>query len=165
MAAPARELILTAVDQAALQRLQRASAGPAGLARRARAVLLMAGGLSGVAVAERTGYTPVQISRIRARFAQEGLAGLADHRRSGRPPVISARKRAQVVRAHPQAAARRTQPLEHTRPRAADRTLALERAPDLAGPRAPAASERDLQVHQRSQGRRQDRRCRGPLSR
>ena len=97
MAAPARELILGAADQAALQRLQRASAGPAGLARRARAVLLMAAGHSGVAVAERTGYTPVQISRIRARFAHEGLGGLADHPRSGRPPEISARKRAQVV--------------------------------------------------------------------
>lgn len=97
MAAPARELILSDNDRAELQRLQRASAAPAGLTRRARAVLLMAQGQSGVAVARATGYTPVQISRIRARFASEGLAGLSDRTRSGRPPAISARKRAQVV--------------------------------------------------------------------
>lgn len=97
MAAPARELSLSAADRAELRRLQRATAGPAGVARRARAVLLMAEGLTGVAVALRTGYTPVQISRIRGRFAAEGLPGLADHPRSGRPPVISAKLRAKVV--------------------------------------------------------------------
>jgi transposase len=97
MAAPARELNLSPADRGELQRLQRASAAPAGVARRARAVLLMAAGQSGVAVAERTGYTPVQISRIRARFAAEGLGGLADHPRSGRPRVISATMRARVV--------------------------------------------------------------------
>lgn len=97
MAAPARELTLSDADRRELHRLQRAAAAPAGLVRRARAVLLMARGESGVAVARATGYTPVQISRIRARFASEGLAGLADHARSGRPPEISARKRAQVV--------------------------------------------------------------------
>jgi transposase len=97
MAAPARDLSLSVTDRAALQRLQRAAAAPAGLVRRARVVLLMAQGESGVAVARATGYTPVQISRIRARFAREGLPGLQDRARSGRPPEISARKRAQVV--------------------------------------------------------------------
>lgn len=97
MAAPALAIVLSEADRAELERLQRASAGPAGVARRARAVLLIAGGLAGTAVAERTGYTPVQVSRIRHRFGQEGLAGLADRPRSGRPPRISARKRAQVV--------------------------------------------------------------------
>ena len=97
MAAPARELTLSDADRRELQRLQRAAAAPAGLVRRARAVLLMAHGQSGVAVAQTTGYTPVQVSRIRARFAAEGLAGLADRARSGRPPQVSGRKRAQVV--------------------------------------------------------------------
>jgi len=97
MAAPARELSLSDNDRDELRRLQRASSAPSGLTRRARAVLLMAQGQSGVAVARATGYTPVQISRIRARFAGEGLAGLRDRARSGRPPEISARKRAQVV--------------------------------------------------------------------
>lgn len=97
MAAAALALTLSESDRGELERLQRASAGPAGRARRARAVLLIAKGHSGVEVAERTGYTPVQVSRIRHRFAQEGLAGLSDRARSGRPPQISARMRARVV--------------------------------------------------------------------
>ncbi len=97
MAAVALALELSDRDRGELERLQRASAGPAGLARRARTVLLITAGHSGVEVAERTGYSPVQVSRIRHRFAREGVGGLADRERSGRPPTISARKRAQVV--------------------------------------------------------------------
>ena len=97
MAAPARQLSFSEADRRKLQALERRPTTPGGLVRRVRAVLLMAQGHSGVAVARQTGYTPVQISRIRARFAAEGLAGLADRERSGRPPLISARKRAQVV--------------------------------------------------------------------
>ncbi len=97
MAAPALPIVLSAADRGELERLQRASAGPAGLARRARVVLLIAGGMSGVQVALRTGYTPVQVSRIRHRFATEGVAALADRPRSGRPRVYGARVRAKVV--------------------------------------------------------------------
>ncbi len=97
MAAPALAIALSDHDRHELERLQRASAGPAGLSRRARAVLLMAAGLPETEVARRTGYTPVQVSRIRHRFAAEGLAGLADRPRSGRPPTVSARTRARVV--------------------------------------------------------------------
>ena len=46
----------------------------------------MAGEVSGVEVARLTGYTPIQISRIRRRYAEQGLAGLMDRPRSGRPP-------------------------------------------------------------------------------
>ena len=66
-------LALSDQDRIELEHLQRASTAPAGLVRRARAVLLLASGLSGVAVAERTGYSPVQVSRIRTRFAAEGV--------------------------------------------------------------------------------------------
>ena len=97
MAAPALAITLSEADRRVLERLQRASAGPAGIARRARAVLLIADGLGGVQIAERTGYTPVQVSRIRHRFATEGLAGLADRPRSGRPRVYGERSRAKVV--------------------------------------------------------------------
>jgi transposase len=62
-----------------------------------RAVLLMDAGLSGRAIATRTGYTPVQISRIRARFAAAGVEGLADRARSGRPPEVSDAKRARIL--------------------------------------------------------------------
>lgn len=97
MANRARPIVLTERARRELDRLQRASSTRAGLSRRARAVWLMAQGLSGVEVAERTGYTVVQVSRIRRRFAEQGLVGLAERPRSGRPPTVSARKRAQVV--------------------------------------------------------------------
>lgn len=44
-----------------------------------------------------TGYTTVQVSRIRRRFAEAGLDGLQDKPRSGRPHEVSSRKTAQVV--------------------------------------------------------------------
>lgn len=92
-----RPIALTETDRGELERLHRASSTPAGLSRRVRAVLLMAQGLSGVEIAERVGYTVVQVSRLRRRFAEEGVAGLPERPRSGRPPTITARQRARVV--------------------------------------------------------------------
>jgi transposase len=97
MANHSRPIVLDAVARAELERLQRMPSVPSGLSRRARVVLLMAKNLPGVEVAQMTGYTTVQISRLRRRFATEGLAGLEDKPRSGRPPVITPRKRAQIV--------------------------------------------------------------------
>jgi transposase len=97
MANHSRPIGLGNADRAELERIQRSPTAPAGLSRRARVVLLMADNLSGAEVARRTGYSVVQISRLRRRFAEQGLAGLDDKPRSGRPPSITARKRAQVV--------------------------------------------------------------------
>lgn len=97
MANYSRPLVLGKADRAALERLHRSPTAPAGLSRRARVVLLMADQVAGVEVARMTGYTVVQISRLRRRFAEQGLAGLDDKPRSGRPPSITARKRAQIV--------------------------------------------------------------------
>ena len=97
MANHVRPIVLSGDERAELERLRRASGSPAGLNRRARAVLLMAEELSGVDVARRTGYTPVQVSRIRRRFAEERLAGLDDRPRSGRPREVKERKIAQVI--------------------------------------------------------------------
>jgi transposase len=97
MANHARTIELAASERIELERLQRSSSAPAGLSRRARAVLLMAGDVSGVEVARLTGYTPIQISRIRRRYAEQGLAGLMDRPRSGRPPQLTAAKRARIV--------------------------------------------------------------------
>jgi transposase len=97
MANQARPIVLSAEERAELEGLRRASSVPAGVHRRARAVLLMADQVSGVEIARRTGYTPVQISRIRRRFAEERLAGLEERTRPGRPREIDARKIAQVV--------------------------------------------------------------------
>jgi hypothetical protein len=90
-------ILVTASDRTKLERLQQAPSTPAGLSRQARAVLLMAQGLSGVEIAERIGYTLVQVSRMRRRYADGGVAGLHDRPKSGRPATITARKRAQIV--------------------------------------------------------------------
>src|SRR5262244_4042710 len=97
MANRVRPITVSEADRRELERLQRAPSAPAGLTRRARAVLLMVQGMTGVEIAKRTGYTVVQVSRVRRRFAEHGVAGLQDRPRSGRPPTITARKRAQVV--------------------------------------------------------------------
>src|SRR5438445_3662003 len=92
-----RPIVVSEVNRHELERLQRSPSAPAGLSRRARAVLLMAQDVPGVEIAERTGYTVVQVSRLRRRFAEYGVAGLQDRPRPGRPPSITARKRAQIV--------------------------------------------------------------------
>ena len=97
MANHVRPIEVSAADHTELLRLQRASSTPAGFSRRGRAVLLMLQGLSHVDIAERSGYTVVQVSRIRRRFAEGGVAGLRERPKSGRPATITARKRAQIV--------------------------------------------------------------------
>jgi len=97
MANVARSLSLSDEERQDLLRLQRSPSAPAGIARRARAVLLLAENLSGTEVARQTGYTAVQVSRIRRRFCDERLAGLEDRARSGRPPTVTGRTTARIV--------------------------------------------------------------------
>ena len=97
MANHARRIDLAEADRRQLERLQRSPSTASGMSRRARAVLLLADDISGAEAARLTGYTTVQISRIRRRFAEEGLAGLTDKPRSGRPPVLTEAKTARIV--------------------------------------------------------------------
>lgn len=97
MANHSRPIELGTADRRELERLQRSPSTASGLTRRARAVLLMADHVAGAEVARLTGYTPVQISRIRRRFAEEGLPGLMDRPRSGRPPTLTEAKSARIV--------------------------------------------------------------------
>jgi transposase len=97
MANVARPLSLSNDERQELLRLQRSPSVPAGVVRRARAVLLMADDISGTEVARQTGYTPVQVSRLRQRFCDERLAGLEDRARSGRPPAVTGRTTARIV--------------------------------------------------------------------
>jgi transposase len=92
-----RPITVTAADREILEAVVRAPTSPAGLSRRARAVLLMADGVAGTVIAERTGYTPVQISRVRARYAAEGVLGLSERPRSGRPAELTEAKRARIL--------------------------------------------------------------------
>lgn len=97
MANVARSIVLDEAEQDELRRLERSRSAPAGMSRRARAILLLAEDKSGVEVARLTGYTTVQISRIRRRFAGERVEGLAERRHTGRPKSISPRQIARVV--------------------------------------------------------------------
>lgn len=97
MANYARPIDLAEADRRELERLQRSPSSASGLSRRARAVLLLADHVSGAEAARLTGYTTVQISRIRRRFAEQGLAGLTDKPRSGRPPIVTQSRTARIV--------------------------------------------------------------------
>ena len=71
-----------------LQRLTRASSARAGLAQRARIVLLASEGVSNTAIAERVGTTRTTVVGWRTRYAEDGIAGLDDEARSGRPRLV-----------------------------------------------------------------------------
>ncbi len=84
----AAPLVLGEGDRGELIRLIRASSGRAGLALRARIVLLAADGLSNTAIAEKVGVTRPTVIGWRARYSDQGVAGLTDEPRAGRPRVI-----------------------------------------------------------------------------
>ncbi|MGH3857987.1 MAG: IS630 family transposase, partial [Pseudonocardiaceae bacterium] len=88
-AAPA--LGLREGDQEELARLTRSSAARAGLAQRARIVLLAADGVSNTAIADRVGVTRQTVVSWRARYESGGIAGLDDAQRSGRPRLVDHR--------------------------------------------------------------------------
>jgi transposase len=93
---PAPALVLREGDRAELERLTRASSGLAGMAQRARIVLLAADGLGNTAIAERVGVSRPTVIGWRQRYQAKGIHGLADEDRSGRPRVID---RAAVIAA------------------------------------------------------------------
>ena len=75
-----------------LESLARSRSLPAGLVRRAQIVLLSAGGLDHLAVAEQVGTSRQTVGKWRERFRQQGLMGLYDERRPGRPRSIEEEK-------------------------------------------------------------------------
>ena len=85
---PAPALMLRDGDREELERLTRASSVRAGLAQRARIVLLAADGLSNTAIAERVGVSRPTTIAWRERYQAKGIAGLDDEERSGQPREI-----------------------------------------------------------------------------
>jgi transposase/DNA-binding CsgD family transcriptional regulator len=85
---PAPALALREGDRAELSRLMRSSSVRAGLAQRARIVLLAADGVSNTAIAELVGVSRPTVIGWRERYQAKGVPGLEDEPRSGRPRSI-----------------------------------------------------------------------------
>jgi transposase len=85
---PAVALPLLDGDRDKLERMVRSTTTAAGLAQRARIVLLAANGMSNTAIAESVGASRPTVIGWRERYAERGLAGLADAPRAGRPRTI-----------------------------------------------------------------------------
>jgi putative transposase len=71
---------------------------PAGLARRARLILLAAEGLSNKAIAEKVGLSGAMVGVWRKRFRAQGLVGLYDEPRPGGPRSIQDEQVAELIR-------------------------------------------------------------------
>ena len=87
-------IALTPEDRAEIQRWQRATTGPAGLARRGRILLLLEQGETLKEAARLCGMNVRHVRKWAERFRAQGLAGLHDKPRPGRKPVFSPRGRA-----------------------------------------------------------------------
>src|SRR5215207_2787214 len=86
--ARAQPLGLRSGDRELLESWIRSSSIRAGLAQRARIVLLAADGVSNTEIAERVGVSRPTVISWRDRYASSGLLGLADEQRSGRPRTV-----------------------------------------------------------------------------
>lgn len=84
----AQALLLRDGDRARLEALTRSSTVSAGLALRARIVLLAADGLPNTEIAVRIGISRPTVLKWRGRYRDSGIDGLDDDPRPGRVPVI-----------------------------------------------------------------------------
>jgi transposase len=75
-------------DREKLVALTRSTSAPAGLAQRARIVLLAADGVSNTEIARRAGVSRQTVVSWRARYDRSGVGGLSDRPRSGRPRTL-----------------------------------------------------------------------------
>jgi transposase len=87
-ARPALALALRDGDRERLAGWTRSSSLRAGLAQRARIVLLASDGVSNTEIATRVGTSRPTVIEWRARYERSGLAGLGDQPRSGRPRSV-----------------------------------------------------------------------------
>jgi transposase len=85
---PAPALVLREGDRGELERLTRSSSVRAGVAQRARIVLLAADGVGNTEIAERVGVVRQTVLTWRARYARGGIDALDDEDRPGRPRTI-----------------------------------------------------------------------------
>jgi len=93
---PAPGLVIDDADRVELERLTRSSSVSAGLAQRARIVLLAGQGVANARIAVLVGVSVPTVLKWRGRFARAGVGGLGDEPRSGRPRRVD---RAKVIAA------------------------------------------------------------------
>ncbi len=86
--APAPALVLCDGDRDRLGEWLRSRSVSAGLAKRARAILLAADGVPNAEIAERVSASRTTVIQWRSRYEERGLAGLDDRERSGRPRML-----------------------------------------------------------------------------
>ena len=84
----AAPIVLRPGDESKLRAVLRCSTAGAGVAQRARIVLLAAEGVSNAEIGRRVGVSRPTVLSWRGRYERSGIAGLGDLDRSGRPPVI-----------------------------------------------------------------------------
>ena len=84
----AAALVLRSGDESRLSSLVRSSTVEAGLAQRARIVLLAAQGVPNAEIGRRVGVSRPTVIQWRNRYEAGGISALGDLDRSGRPPVI-----------------------------------------------------------------------------
>jgi transposase len=89
-------LVLRDGDRPRLEALLRSATVAAGVAQRARIVLLAADGVANYEIAERVGVTRPTVNLWRDRYVEKGLAGLDGVRPPGRPRQVD---RAKVITA------------------------------------------------------------------
>ena len=90
--ASAKPLLLRESEREELVGWSRSSSVRAGLAARARIVLLAADGTPNVEIARLVGVSRPTVNLWRSRYVERGLAGLADEQRSGRKRSIDQRR-------------------------------------------------------------------------
>lgn len=89
---PRQRLVgVSAKQREELETLLRRPSVAAGLAKRARAILLLADGTSVSAVGRSVPMQRRHLYKWAERFQRQGVAGLYDGKRTGRPPVFSPR--------------------------------------------------------------------------
>jgi hypothetical protein len=80
--------VVSESDRKVLESWVRSTSVPAGLARRARIVLLAADGTGTNEIVDKTGSTRPTVTAWRNRYITEGLVGLDDRPKKGRAPEI-----------------------------------------------------------------------------
>jgi Winged helix-turn helix len=88
-----QRIVVTAKQREELDALLRRPSVAAGLAKRARAILLLADGSSVSATGRVVQMQRRHLYKWAERFQRQGVAGLYDGKRTGRPPVFSPRSR------------------------------------------------------------------------